>query len=1322
MATTSSKYNFGQITSELTFNPTLTQYKSDSFTSGSCGSIGVPSRPDGVVGVTGIDTFKMVEDNSPIKQIEYVNNELVTIQNTLSVHQDHEVIDDIFINSPNIDIYGQNESELIFYSDYGKEISNDDSLSKVHKLPSGKYGIISYSYVNNPYYTVTSYTYNGETKQWESVTQYGECILDENNNGDLEFFGTYNGIISDNTLTINKLVRQLQSTKNYSYNFWDPINDSYTNYRYLGPVIQKTGNSKFGNNIPKYNNVTSFEKLFHSYTDITYIGNVVSYDNRYWTVIDNYDDNKLNVVPFDSLYNLYYSKEYPALLNTGSLILLLEENSYSYIYGVLDESSYKLTVYSYGSQYENGTDGEETIYGKLNTLSELTLTNTKPYIVTKFEDDSIRYSYTTGYNLTGYNYDENKSKANIWFTFSYLLKDDYYNDVKCFSSTYNYKIYDKIQEKEITKTCDFVEIIVQDDNGDEIYLSYSLLNDKSNKSSYLSKSSKQFYNTYVIDTSYEQSSITFDYDTLKVESSFGEYQFPVLSTYSKTVTEFNNGVPSYEYIVQELIENQEMLSTYWIYNSILDEYILFEKENNKSIIYYEGDYYGIVSNELCYTYTVQSSETSYYTYSFVLDNYANLSIESVVKRSKFNTEVNPGTFIPSASNNITVDNHIPFYLSNLVEKIPLNDYELHSHKYSYVIKQLRIVDPNTEGEEKTYLADTYNYKIEPIIIQDEYWTQKYEEIEKPLLVESSTTLTHPLTIGEANILSGVKNNILGYVIHPLLTYKDYVITYNKTINYGYYDTYNLFHQFTDTTYDVNGITYGILSIPETKDENGKTVPEHQKLITLSKYTTVKREQVLEDLIYQFEYIEPIVSPHESSWGMINGEKLVIDEEIYMPPTYVDIKTVNPITGEYEVHHEIATSAYTAYRYHYESIPFITSSYVYQQGAITVNNMVDLISSINNSQTIISSGANSISSNIANVNSIIAEAANSISSSISGNYVGNIISNELNQARSLTSSLFNNLLSNLNNNSSQVTQIIEEALSNLSNGINKSIKTIVNSNEDLQDNLLSKNEKNISNLIDSLKKQLGNINSSITTLSSAMTSSQSSLNNVLSELASKPDTPSTTYINIEADENGYVPQINLGGSSNTNGEKIKNYNSVREIGKIEPKIVEVEKTISTSIPGAKLPLRKTEKKKEIQKVVDLYNNPKERKITYVNTNNETIHGVTSQIGLHKKISKQNIAYNDKVYELEYTTYEGIADILSEISRRIPTKQEFIIDVAKQLYINTAFDIETSYKSPSDHAKTAIQRATIMWTELEKTKFVKPTEKDNTLAYSLIEAYK
>ena len=310
---------------------------------GGCGSIGVPSRPDGVVGVTGIDTFKMVEDNSPIKQIEYVNNELVTIQNTLSVHQDHEVIDDIFINSPNIDIYGQNDSELIFYSDYGKEISNEDSLSKVHKLPSGKYGIISYSYVNNPYYTLTSYTYNEATKQWESVTQYGECILDANNNGDLEFFGTYNGIISDNTLTINKLIRQLQSTKNYSYNFWDPINDSYTNYRYLGPVIQKTGNSKFGNNIPKYNNVTSFEKLFHSYTDITYIGNVVSYDNRYWTVIDNYDDNKLKVVPFNSLYNLYYSKEYPALVNTGSLILLLEENSYSYIYGVLDES-YKLTL------------------------------------------------------------------------------------------------------------------------------------------------------------------------------------------------------------------------------------------------------------------------------------------------------------------------------------------------------------------------------------------------------------------------------------------------------------------------------------------------------------------------------------------------------------------------------------------------------------------------------------------------------------------------------------------------------------------------------------------------------------------------------------------------------------------------------------------------------------------------------------------------------------------------------------------------------------------------------------------------------------------
>ena len=662
-------------------------------------------------------------------------------------------------------------------------------------------------------------------------------------------------------------------------------------------------------------------------------------------------------------------------------------------------------------------------------------------------------------------------------------------------------------------------------------------------------------------------------------------------------------------------------------------------------------------------------------------------------------------------NNVSVNNHVPFYLSNVVDKIPTNEFVLNSHKYSYVIKK-----ENVKDNSDAYVPNTYNYEIIPVIVQDEYWEQIYEDKEKPFKIDSNTTLSHPVTVSSANILSGVKESIMGYIIHPRLTYKDYVITYNKVIEYGYYDTYNLFRKYYDKTYDINGITYGILSIPETAEK-----PAHQELIKLNKFTTVKRDQSLTDLIYQEEYKEPIIALKESSWGMINGEKLVIDEEIYHPATYVDVKTINTITGEYEVRQEIGAEAYLSYKYHYETVPFITNTYVYQTSAARIENLENIIENLSNTNNILLNGANSLISTVSTLNSSLSNVSSNISTAISSTFVGNIISDELTQTRSLTNSLFTNLISSLTQVATQSTNKLDESIDIVGKNIVNAANGLVQNNASLQDVLIKSNETNTSNFIDSLKKQLGNINTSISNLSSALSSSQSSLTDVLSELASKPQA-GTTYINISPDENGNVPEINLGGGSGSStGEKIKNYNGVREIGKIEEKLVDVEKNLSIALPGQKVPAKQTVTVKEKQKVVELYDNPKPQKITYIDANNETMHAMTSQIGLHKKVTKQNLAVNDKVYELEYTTYEGIADILSEISRRIPTKQEFVIDVAKQLYINTAFDIESSYKAPADHAKTAIQRALVMWTELEKNKYVKPAEKDNTLAYSLIKEY-
>jgi hypothetical protein len=1316
----------------------------------------VPSKPEGVIGVTGIETGEQIDDNSPIKQIEFDDSTKVTVQNTLFLHQEHEQIDNIYINSPNVDIFNQCSSENVFLTEESETYFNADEYSTyVFKLPNEKYGVLKFTYNLMPCYTC--YTVEtGNTSFYNHTVKVNIDGKEKDTSDFTEFLKTDESnpfIVKDNNLTITKLIRQLQSTYVYSYNFYNPLNQSYTLHRYLGPVIQSSGVVKYGNNIPKYNNVIEYDSEVSSYTEVTYIGNAVygdlivdgykeisfeeaqtlktsnkvyvynsetkTYDvvdsnaaltesttyfsnntyEGYWTIIDDYDNNSKKIVRFYSAYDDYQEK-YSDLVNTNSFILTHEEASNIFVNATVND--YKLSIGSYGGLINNE-------YFVVSLVNDIDLNNLIGYTTTKFKDNILRYSQGSNYDLNGeFDYSDTYSYSNVWFTFSYFVKDEHYNNVKYYSNTYNYDVYDKVKEITENKICDNIEITIVDRNNVELNFTYSLTNPSSNKTTYLGKLTTNLYNSYLLDDNIVSNDME-QYESMLEKAKFTEYQFPVLSTYLKKNYAFANDIPSYEYVTQELVISQSMLSTYWIYNSILDEYVLFEPNNTSTVLYYEGDFYGIESQSLVYTYNSDKGEYIYSTYFL---DFGSLSLESVTKRAKFNTSAYPGQFIESKMNNVSVNNHVPFYLSNAVDKIPTNEFVLNSHKYSYVIKKEQVKD--TAG---TYVQDAYNYEITPVIVQDEYWEQIYEDKEKPFKIDSNTTISHPLTVSSANILSGVKESIMGYIIHPRLTYKDYVITYNKVIEYGYYDTYNLFRKYYDKTYDINGITYGILSIPKTAEK-----PAHQELITLNKFTTVKRDQQLTDLIYQEEYNEPITALKESSWGMINGEKLVIDEEIYNPPTYVDVKTINPITGEYEVRQEIGAEAYLSYKYHYETVPFITNTYLYQTSPSRIENLENIIENLSNTNNILLNGANSLVSTVSTLNSSLSNVSSNISTAISGTFVGNIISDELTQTRSLTNSLFTNLISSLTQVATQSTNKLDESIDIVGKNIVNAANGIVENNASLQDVLIKSNEANTSNFIDSLKKQLGNINTSISNLSGALSSSQSSLTDVLTELASKPQA-GTTYINISPDENGNVPEINLGGGGGASsiGEKIKNYNGVREIGKIEEKLVEVEKNLSIALPGQKAPFKQTVKVKEKQKVVELYDNPKPQKITYVDANNETMHAMTSQIGLHKKVTKQNLAFNDKVYELEYTTYEGIADVLAEMSRRIPTKQEFVIDVAKQLYINTAFDIESSYKAPADHAKTAIQRALVMWTELEKNKYVKPATKDNTLAYALINQY-
>ena len=78
-----------------------------------------------------------------------------------------------------------------------------------------------------------------------------------------------------------------------------------------------------------------------------------------------------------------------------------------------------------------------------------------------------------------------------------------------------------------------------------------------------------------------------------------------------------------------------------------------------------------------------------------------------------------------------------------------------------------------------------------------------------------------------------------------------------------------------------------------------------------------------------------------------------------------------------------------------------------------------------------------------------------------------------------------------------------------------------------------------------------------------------------------------------------------------------------------------------------------------------------------------------------------------------TYLCIADILYRMSRKITTKQEFIINTANDLFVSGEYLL--GYTSVNEYAKKAIYRATVLWDELEKANYIGKEEQPNYLDY-------
>ena len=1287
--------------------------------------------PDGIIGGTDIENAHNVLLNTTyVETIEQKYRTIVSTEDSLPLRQEYETVDSVFLNSPKIDIFKQCDSKEIFASEFGDIIvEQSDFLGNVHKMPNGRFSVLTYTF-NTPYRSVT-YVYD------ESTYFYDQTELDSSELNTAH-------VLHDDNLQIIGLTNVLDNVKVFTYDFYNPIDNTYTAQKYLGPIIQNSGNKKYGNNIPYYDNIISEEVNVHSYDYVTYISLVASYDDSLYTLIDDFSNNTKKVVRFYKAVD-DYKKTYEGLQDNNAFILSYDLNSLTYFsYGFTDDN---LII----TRYTPKTDDQENYESTKVVEISLTDDSLQSLKTMQVSNDIFYYvcdNFEHSLNPENETIDE-PGETNIWFNFSYDYQDSNFNTLTKYTLDKKVKQYNEILNDDIDKDCTHINIIIADSkyNNDILQLRFNLNEIKSNPgTTYLYSKTVELYNSYVIDYGNDYSN---DFNFYDYDIEVADRQYPILQTYVDTRNKFQNDVPSYSFKTQELKESINITSTYLYFNSLTGDYEPFiPNDTNKIIIYSEGSFYGVISDnfitnfggdKFTYEYTDENEQTHTYADCSLFSNIqynAKFNIVPVTKRITFDSgnEDFRNKFIPNYNQQVNITNYVPFYLKNAVDKVPQNEFILNTHKYSYILKQNYIY---VEDENGTYIKDNDTYIIAPsentdtrykkvsttinvipTIIQDEYWSQEYKEVEKPLIVTSETTLTHSLDVERAQIVAGLQDVHMGTIHHPKVTYNDFEITYTKETKYGYYDSFNVFKVFDGKTYDIDGEIIGIF---RTKDDAGNDKDEP---VILSKFTSVSRDRVLKEFVYQEDSYEDIISKRESSFKFVNGEKLILDEEIYHAPEYEDVVSVNPITYEYEVIRNKVSDEYITYAYHYETIPLITNSYVYQQNAIEIANLDNIASSINNNADSIVSIGNNLDEALRNINLNIETGVSNINNSIQSINLSSTIASQEDKNRVLFSEVFNGLINRYEQSVSSASNKIDSSIDTLSAVLSKVGETILDANEEILKKQIEADETNNSNLINSVKKQLGNINDSIKTLSNAITSSQSSLSsslsNVLTELSKQDDTP-TTMVYIDAGDGSYTSPINFNTtSSGTTGEIIKNFASIKQIGYVGPVIVEVTKQLAPPANGEKV--GKTKKVNEIQQRPQLLDKFTETETTYFNAYNSTIHALTAQMGLHKTVNTTRVINDNKIYEVDNITYEGIADILYAMSRRIPTKQEFVIDVAQKLYVNTSFDIETSYKSPSDHAKMAIRRAMILWDELENTKFVKkPAQQDNTLAYSLISKY-
>ena len=448
-------------------------------------------------------------------------------------------------------------------------------------------------------------------------------------------------------------------------------------------------------------------------------------------------------------------------------------------------------------------------------------------------------------------------------------------------------------------------------------------------------------------------------------------------------------------------------------------------------------------------------------------------------------------------------------------------------------------------------------------------------------------------------------------------------------------------------------------------------------------------KTVKEFIYQDDHIENNVVSYTYPF-VISNEVIPVTKISYnWLPEYTYIYSLNPSTNKYEAKRVCVSYAYTTYTYDFNKVPFITDSYIHINDKLEISGIDDISYKLSLLANNSSSSNRELTTSLSNLQNDISYLLHNLNISIvsSNNKISYDLSYSLDNLSYITLHSFTESNEIFNEKTTYLTYILDNRLN--------SLKYVIQDYGDNNTSYIFELKESTCSSLTSLSDIISN---NLTTLNSYNTLIGDKISNTLDSNLDTVD-ESLRFIAYSIDNSSLASLAN-------------NTVEITKVGYTYVIPTTYHKFKTYSIPGSIVAGKTIETVYTHSYECAYYTDPTSKTFELSNNVSGTS-DLSKKIGFHVENKQISIAYNSYVYDINEMTYLGIADILYRMSRKIPTKQEFIINTAKDLFVSGEYLL--GYTSVNEYAKKAIYRASVLWDELEKANYIGKEEQPNYLDY-------